>query len=192
MTDIEILIPISTEPDGSPTAPDALLLCRDGIDRNTPVCSHVTRQISISDREGPTSNLLQAILESTAEYVAIIPPSHAITDPSWFGKMQAPFLRTPSCGLAISADDPKLTGKGMEPFPWRARAGAPGDLVFAPRETLMAIARAAKLLHYSEALYLAANSLGLATWAIPNVRIDIAGAKASTTRTQSPNAHRPG
>lgn len=139
-----------------------------------------------------THSVLQAIAHSSAEYVAVLPPSHAIADPGWFGKMQTPFLRTPSCGLTISTDDQAYAGKGMDPFPWKARAGAPGDLVFAPRETLMAIARAAKLLHYSEALYLAANSLGFVTWAVPNVRIDIANAKASTDRPRSPNAYRPG
>jgi hypothetical protein len=181
MTDLEIIVPV--RPEGEQEA--ALAACLDGIAKNTAVVTHVVHQVAFD-------KVLQAIVDSTAEYVAVLPPSHAIADPGWFGKMQTPFLRTPSCGLTISADDPAYAGKGVDPFPWKARAGAPGDLVFAPRETIIAIARAAKLLHYSEALYLAANGLGFITWAVPNVRIDIAGAKAPSARTQSPNAHRPG
>jgi hypothetical protein len=218
MTDLEIIVPVSLEEQYDA----ALARCLDGIAKNTPVVSFrvlllVVAHANPGRRPPPLENLppdfpwtmttyhtdelgtisitgsvLRAIEDAAAQYIAVLPPSHAINDPGWFGKMQTPFLRTPNCGLAMSADDPNLAGKGMEPFPWKARAGAPGDLVFAPRETLIAIAGAAKLLHYSEALYLAANALGLVTWAVPGVRIDIANAKGPDPRKQSPNAYRPG
>jgi hypothetical protein len=149
--------------------------------------------VACCNDEGVTAPVLAAIAAAQSQYVAVVPTTHALDDPNWFGKLQVPFMRTPQCGLAFAADAPELVGSGAQPFPWSARHGAPGRVVLSLRETLIAIARSARLLDYPEALIWSAKSLGLVTWGVPGVRIDIAGAPApANPRSQPRNAHRPG
>lgn len=151
------------------------------------------RVVDYGHDSGVTAPVLRAILNAEGQYVAVVPTTHALADPNWFGKLQVPFMRTPQCGLAFAADAPELVASGAQPFLWSARTGSPGRVVLSIRETLTAIARSARLLDYPEALIWSAKSLGLVTWGVPGVRIDIADAPApASPRSQPRNAHRPG
>ncbi len=197
VTDLEIIVPI--EPSASP---DAVARCLQAIAANTTLRAFQVTCTLPDDREEIARSLtaittlrwlaihysndlvpsiMEAIGDATGIYVAVLPLDHAIDDKGWFGKMQLPFLRTPQCGLTVAYTSAPAGGSGMQPFLW-SRSTAPGSLVVAPRQTLTAIARApsmARLQHdhsYPDALVLAAKSLGLVTYAIPGVRIDVAGA----------------
>ena len=202
MTDLDILIPFSAA-----TTDAELEACLRGIAANTPVISfEVTLVVipgpgermrglddfkALTERaapdlswtvieygfEGITRNVMEGIKAVRASYVAVVPPTHAIDDPAWFGKLQMPFQRTPQCGLAFAADAADLRGTGAQPFLWAASSG-PGRVVLSPRDTMVAIANVARLFDYPESLIWAAKSLGLVTYAIPGVRIDIANEPA--------------
>ena len=154
---------------------------------------HGVPWVAIHISEGSMRTSVVGAIEYHCEgsYIAVIPPTHAITDPQWFPKMQQPFLVTPQCGLTIACDDQKLAGTGMQPFPWTPHNGTPGQLALAPRGSMRAIAKAATQRgddDYAEELIRAAKSLGLVSWAIPTVRIDIAGAAAESAGKEPPDA----
>lgn len=148
-------------------------------------------QWTVWDYEGHTSAeaVLDAIERTQGVYVALLPPTHAIADKAWFSKLQLPFLRTPNCGMVV-ADELLPASSAAQPYQVIPRGEMPGQLVMAPRQTLSAIRRAAA--HpapaYADALLRAATSLGLATWAVPGIRIDVAHPVAEAARQESPDA----
>lgn len=173
MIDLEILIPTSDATDDA-----ALARCLLALEANTKTIRWMVSEVQ---------DLLAAIASADSQYLAIVPPTHELEDPSWFGKMQMPFLRTPSCGLTIASDQPGVTSTGMQPFQWPDRRDVPGKVVFSPLERLRSIAVAlpagshqAARVHedHAQALFLAARSLGLDTWIVPTVRLTIAGAES--------------
>lgn len=198
VTDLEIIVPIAATADS-----DAIHRCLGGIAANTVLRAFQITCVVLDEQEktplplrtipAPSwvavhygtelvPSVMAAIENATGIYVAVMPLDHAIDDKGWFGKMQLPFLRTPQCGLTVAYTSAPAGGSGMQPFAW-SRPPAPGSLVVAPRQTLVEIARAPLMtrlkyvLSYPDALIQVAKSLGLVTYAIPGVRIDIAGAE---------------
>lgn len=211
---LDIIVPFSTKAD-----PEALALCIRGIYLSTSGDFRVTlvpteaganekhveairrivgsspgvdwRMVDYSG-DGPTARVMAAIVDARGQYIAVVPPTHALDDANWFVKLQVPFMRTPHCGLAFASDSPELAGTGAQPFPWDARGGAPGRVVISPRDVIRAIASVSRQFDYPEALVWGAKGLGLVTWSIPGVRIDVAGAEAPRARQEPRNAYRPG
>lgn len=187
MNDLEILVPILPDHDAH------LRHCLGGIVDNTPIRSYSviglasggdvpppfrasTAPWTVMDfgDATPAQAVLEGIQRAQGVYVVVVPPTHAIADQGWFGKLQLPFLRVPSCGMVV-ADEIAVAHSGAGPYQVMPRGGMPGQIIMAPRQTLAAIARAADKNNesYAEALLYAATSLGLATWAVPGVRVDI-------------------
>lgn len=210
MTDLEIIVPI--EPDFCQAS---LEHCLRGIAASTLIRSFTVSGVLVNNTTMPPpfrafsgfewtavlysgatelECVLEAIENARGTYVALVPPSHAIADKAWFGKMQLPFLRAPNVGLTVACDD--QSGTGAQPFALD-RGPPPGRVLMAARQTLAAIARTVPnpsvSTDYADAIILAARKLGLVTYAIPGVRIDIAGAPAATAaRKESPSASHPG
>lgn len=206
MNDLEILVPL---------IPGANLeLCLAGIGDNTPIRSYsviglarglvaevpaefprsaVPWTIVQYEERTETEMVLEAIHDTQAVYVIVVPATHAIADKGWFGKMQLPFLRVPSCGMVV-ADEQFAAASGAQPYQVMPRGGMPGQVLMAPRQTLSAIARAANKQHesYADALLHAATSLGLATWAVPGIRIDATKPVAQGAGQEPPDARSAG
>jgi hypothetical protein len=181
MTDLEILIPIPQGFD-EPQIERCLL----AIAESTPIRVWKVTGVLLGHESVPrpfqpfsaftwqavhATTLLDAIADADGIYVAIVPPEAELKDRAWFGKLQLPFLRTPSCGITFSTSE---AGTGMPPYPYRTAhaESVPGRVLLSQRQTMQAIAKAAA---NADDLLRAAGALGLNCWAVPGIRIDVPG-----------------
>lgn len=180
MTDLEILIPIPEDFDEAQVARCVHALANHtpirvwsllAVLKNARIPACLQARSPFSWRAISALDLRDALLSATqGVYTAVLQPDAEIVDQSWFGKMQLPFLRVPSCGLTVSDDAAKTAG-GAQPYQWKG-IETPGRLMLSQRKTMRAIADAA---NDDQDILRAAAGLGLTTWAIPGVRIDIPG-----------------
>lgn len=136
------------------------------------ILHHSKWRFATSD-SGFNDAIHEALQASEAEFIAVIPVSRFIVDREWFGKLQMPFTKVPTCGMSFAFDS--MAGNTLPPFPWNLRREVTGGVFMVCRKTvvnaLQEIEFGPTQTDYSGRMAHAMRKLGLTTWACPSVRI---------------------
>jgi len=130
--------------------------------------------ISVADPKlGYNGIVIGALLVSDAQYTLVVPCTHRIFDREWFGKMQAPHIKAPACGLTVAIDSQEANTRSS--FRLHRSAKIESMVFLVPRGCLGSFRDAAVDLDATdlvEALRDRVSQLGAFTWAIPSVRVE--------------------
>lgn len=143
MTVLQLIVPVT------PDKLHLLEECLQSIKKNTPV-DHVVNVVvgeaHLEDRVGEVVATARRVYElsgliisqadpqhgyngmvmdvmkaSDFAYTAVLPVSHRIVDNQWFGKMQLPLIRAPSCGMTYAPDEVAPNTTASFPASWKHR-----------------------------------------------------------------------
>jgi hypothetical protein len=116
--------------------------------------------------------VLEVIRGSDFPYVAVLPATHRIVDNEWFGKMQLPLIRVPSCAMTFAHDD--LEPGTLPSFPMDWRKPVPSQFMLLPRNALGTVKNAPVDSDGSDVSTCVRDHLrtvGAVCWAVPSCRI---------------------
>jgi hypothetical protein len=116
--------------------------------------------------------VMEVLRTSDFQYNAILPVSHRIADKEWFGKMQLPHIRAPSCGMTFAPDETEANANASFPANWRVPV--PG-MFFMLQRNAMNTAKAAPIdldgLDIATAIRDHLRSVGANCWGVPSCRV---------------------
>jgi hypothetical protein len=115
-----------------------------------------------------------------ADFTAVVGPSIMIKDPTWFGKMQAVFLKTPCPGMVgVPIGGP--TNTSAPPFQVRSKKDHPdGGIMFFSRQAYEIAKPLSDAADFQVALSQSILSNGMFRWIHPGVLFDIIPAPSHT------------
>ena len=174
--------------------------CLQSVKRNTPV-DHIVNVVvgnaHIEDRVGEVVSIARSVYNRTGliiscaepdhgyngivfdalrvsdhQFTVVLPSTHRIEDDGWFGKMQLPQIRAPSCAMTFAPDDMEANTRASHPWDWRF--AVPSKFFMLQRNAIGTI----KGTHIdSDGTNLASairdqlRTVGANAWAVPSCRV---------------------